>query len=226
MPWPFSGSFAPLREGVVEVIEPKGVHPWRLHVLDLGKLRVGSGKLLACDPFTDLPDGLVYAVPKGDYLVSVTIADVSRAQDGSRTREAYLSVVIRAGEAASHRILMPEKQKPLQDPNAFYGVRVNAGTVAFADAENSKKLLPKGNLYEQLFENGKPDAWFAQMDSGSPLPKGYANIVLPKAKHGENIILSHSGWGDGFYPVIGTFGADGRLAGVHIDLQVVGEFTE
>jgi len=226
MPWPFSGPFAPLREGVVEVIEPKGVHPWQQHVLDLGTLKVDSGKLLACDPFMDLPDGLIYAVPKGDHAVCVTIADVSDAGDGSHKRESYLSMVIRASEAVSHRVLMPEKQKPLRDPKAFYGVRVGAGTVAFADAENAKKLLPKGNLYEQLFENGKPEAWFAQMDSDSPLPKGYANIVLPKAKHGENIILSHSGWGDGFYPVIGTFGADGRLAGVHIDLQVVGEFIE
>jgi hypothetical protein len=36
---------------------------------------------------------------------------------------------------------------------------------------------------------------------------------------------AHSGWGDGFYPVIGTYDDRGRLAGVHIDLQVVGDFS-
>jgi hypothetical protein len=224
VPWPFSGPFAPAHEGVVEVIEPKGVHAWRLRVLDLGLLRVPSGKLLACDPFAGMPDGVIADVPKGDYPVKVSIADVSDAQDGSHNREAYLSVVIASGEAASHRPVVPPKEKLLL-PDHFYGVNVDAGTVAFVDAEAVRKLMPKGNWYNELFENGRGDSWFAQMDSDSPLPKGYANIVLPLARHGENLILAHSGWGDGFYPVIGVYDSNRRLLSVHVDLQVVGEYT-
>jgi hypothetical protein len=63
------------------------------------------------------------------------------------------------------------------------------------------------------------------MDAPAPLPAGYANITLPLAADGENLVLSHSGWGDGFYPVVGSWDGDGRLLAVHIDLQVVGDFT-
>jgi hypothetical protein len=50
---------------------------------------------------------------------------------------------------------------------------------------------------------------------------GLANIPLPLATDGANLILSHSGWGDGFYPVIGGYDVDGRLIAVHIDLLVL-----
>lgn len=40
------------------------------------------------------------------------------------------------------------------------------------------------------------------------------------AAGGENLVLTHSGWGDGFYPVITTHDAEGRLLGVHLDLLV------
>lgn len=42
----------------------------------------------------------------------------------------------------------------------------------------------------------------------------------PGAGDGENVVLSHSGWGDGFYPVVTTHDAEGRLLGVHLDLLV------
>ena len=58
------------------------------------------------------------------------------------------------------------------------------------------------------------------MDSAEHLVAGCANIVMPLATAGENVILSHSGWGDGLYPVVGSYDATGRLLAVHIDLQV------
>jgi hypothetical protein len=43
---------------------------------------------------------------------------------------------------------------------------------------------------------------------------------MPLASNGENVVLSHSGWGDGFYPVLASYAADGTLLGIHIDLLV------
>lgn len=45
---------------------------------------------------------------------------------------------------------------------------------------------------------------------------------MPLAGAGENVILSHSGWGDGLFPVVRTRDARGNLLGLHIDLLVVG----
>lgn len=37
------------------------------------------------------------------------------------------------------------------------------------------------------------------------------------AQNGENIIIIHSGWGDGNYLVVGSFDANHQLLTVHID---------
>jgi len=34
-------------------------------------------------------------------------------------------------------------------------------------------------------------------------------------------VIVHSGWGDGAYPVVGSFDGSDRLVAVHIDFQVV-----
>jgi uncharacterized protein DUF4241 len=44
---------------------------------------------------------------------------------------------------------------------------------------------------------------------------------MPAAQAGENVVLAHSGWGDGVYPVVRTVDADGKPLAIHIDLLVV-----
>ena len=207
-----SDPFLPLTEGVVDGTR------WHHRVLDLGTLRVPSGLIEASDPFVNLGQGLVVEVPKGDYPVRATIADVSDAQDGSHLREAYVSVVLADGDGVTARTLNPGGAPP--PDGEFYGVPVDAGTVAFADAEALARCMPDGNWYDDLFDTGRDDSWFALMDSPDHLAAGYANIVMPLAQAGENVVLAHSGWGDGFYPLVGTYDADGLLVAIHLDLGV------
>jgi hypothetical protein len=187
--------------------------------MDLGVLRLPSGRLEASDPFVNLGQGLVIAVPPGDYPVRVTVADVSDAQDRSHEREAYFSLVLSPGVTARAAAMTPEGSEPPGD-TGFYGVPVDAGTVAFADAEAVSRCMPAGNWYEDLFDTGRDDSWFSLMDSATHLAPGYADIVMPLATAGENVVLAHSGWGDGVYPVVGTYDSNGTLLAVHIDLGV------
>lgn len=198
-----------------------GSERFDLHVVPLGILQVPSGRLGASDPFVCLDHSFEVAVPPGRYPVDVTVADVSEALDGSHLREAYLSVRIADGVVASVVNVVPSGQEPAGDPDVFFGVGVDAGTVGFADVEAVERCMPEGDDYEDLFEPDTGDGWFAMMDDPEHLGTGFANIVLPLATAGENLVLSHSGWGDGFYPVLASRGADGALLGVHIDLQVV-----
>ena len=189
-------------------------------VRELGWLEVPSGRLEASDPFVNLGMGLQVAIPAGSYPAFVTIADVSDAQDGSHLRESYLSVVVSDGVPDRVEFLAPDGSEPITDPDAFYGVNVDAGTVAFADAEAVARCMPPGNWYEDIFDNGGEDSWFALMDSPTHVAEGCANIVLPGATAGENVVLSHSGWGDGSYPLLGVYDSAGHLLSVHIDLFV------
>lgn len=45
-----------------------------LSVLDLGVLRVPSGRVEACDPFVSLGEGPVFEIEPGDYPVTLTRA--------------------------------------------------------------------------------------------------------------------------------------------------------
>ncbi|MBF4635510.1 DUF4241 domain-containing protein [Agreia pratensis] len=197
-----------------------------LRVHDLGILRIPSGSLGAADPFVALDLPITVQIPPGAYPVTVTVADVSTEQDGSHLREAYLSLILSDTPVATIEPV-PGPDGPPED-GSYFGVAVDAGTVAFFDAAAVTSSMPGDgdNWYDEVFDTGEPGSWFDIMDSEMPLPAGTANIEMPLAPAGENVILAHSGWGDGFYPVVQTRDAEGRLTGVHIDLQVVGSVPD
>ena len=178
-----------------------------LSVVDLGVLRVPSGRVEACDPFVTLGDGPVFEVEPGDYPVRVTVADV----------EAYLSLVLADGEPASVEAAQPVRGRGI--------VCVDAGAVAFVDHDAVATAMPPQDDWYDVFDSGEPDSWFSLMDSPDHYRRGAANIVMPLDGAGENIIMASSGWGDGVYPVMLTRDADGAPLGLHIDLGVVGEFA-
>ncbi len=205
-------------------------HPQTVH--GLGLLHVPSGHLEASDPYVNLGYGIVTRIPPGSYPAFVTVADVSDAHDGSHLREAYLSLVVSdAAPVAEVRLVTPEDAEPLAD-GEYYGVPVDAGTVGFVDAEAIASGMPPADSdgddtwYDDVFDSGKPESWFNLMDSPDHYLEGCANVTMPLARAGENVVLSHSGWGDGLYPVVTTHAADGSLLGVHIDLLVAGPEDE
>lgn len=186
-----------------------------LRVVDLGQLVITSGLLEVSDPFVGLAECKAIAVPSGSFPVYVTIADVSRKQDQSHEREAYLSVIFREGDAVELKDALDVDGEP-----AF--VVVDAGTVAFCDHAAARSGMPAGvNWYEEFFDEDADGSWFNLMDSPNHISPGVANIPLPLATGGENVVLTHSGWGDGYYAVNATYNAAGDLLGIHIDLQVV-----
>jgi len=204
----------------------------KLSTISCGKLKLPSGKLIICDPFSGMSksDNHFVQVPPGEYEVIVTLADVSPNLDGSHFREAYASLIIdSASLESSRRFLEPtENGKPsnLQSSNQplasdeFIGYGVDAGTSCFADAETIHSNMPNEDTwYDALFENENNDCWFNQMDDKNLIRKGIANITLPITDN--NLILFHSGWGDGYYPVIGGYDLKGNLIAVHTDFYVV-----
>ena len=132
-----------------------------LTVHDLGVLQVPSGKVEASDPFMNLGESeVVMEVPPGEYPVRLTLADVSDEQDGSHLREAYLSLVLADGVPVS-----TERSSEL--------ISVNAGVVAFADAEAIPRCMPEEpSWYDDIFENGRDDSWFRRLEDPDHLRVG------------------------------------------------------
>jgi hypothetical protein len=203
----------------------------RLRVVDCGMLTLPSGRLVACDLFVLLePEGNPHIkVPPGRYPVFVTVADVSGNDDRSHEREAYMTVMLGDAPEVTRRMLVQraDDEKPLPydlEPDEILGFGVDAGTACFVDDGALKTGMPDPAMwYEGLFESGTAHSWFDQMDDPNHIQAGLANIPLPLATDGANIILVHSGWGDGVYPVVGVYDTDGQLVRVHVDFGVIND---
>lgn len=224
MSWPNDETWSAEKHKQIVTTEDGNRFLW---VVECGDLLLPSGKLVACDPFAFLQtsDNPHVLVPPGRYPISVTLADVSENLDGSDIREAYATVRITKGSESYRRALAlardGESREPLTD-DEFIGFGVDAGTACFVDDEAVSNCMPADvDWYETFFDNGRDDSWFAQMDDPNHIRFGLANIILPLAQRGENIMIIHSGWGDGNYPVVGSFDASHQLLSVHIDFFVV-----
>ncbi len=226
--WPNTPSWCALREGKIQF----GDTNHHFEVVDCGKLVLPSGRLVACDPFADMARGgnHYFQVPPGSYPVRVTVIDVSEEGDGSHLREAYASLLltdvpeVRRGALA---LLQEGDEPPVLEEGEFIGFGVDAGTACFVDDEALKTGMPPEEEWPQLFDSEDSSCWFARMDDPDHLREGLANVPLPLAKNGENLVLFHSGWGDGAYPVVGGYDAQGNLVAIHIDFLIIeGELPE
>lgn len=190
--------------------------PYLLSVADCGELVLPTGLLAVCDPFAmmQVSGNPAIQLPPGRYPVKVTLADVSGLRDGSHIREAYASLIL-SDEPEETRREMPLLNTTY---NAF---GVDAGTVCFVDEGALAGGMLPDDWYDSVFDDGTEASWFSRMDNSQEIREGIANVPLPLARNGENLILFHSGWGDGAYGVVGSYDSSGHLTAVHIDFGVV-----
>lgn len=200
-----------MTEGVVDVLG----RPIGLSTIDCGELALPSGDLLCCDPLADEPgEGPVVRVPAGRHRVWLTVADVSGSLDGSHLVEAYLSIVLAEGEEHHHEPLAPSDETVAD--NEFIGVEVETGAVALLDADAFERCVPDLDDWADEIE--------VVLEDSEPVRDGAQILVLPDAEEDENAAVCRAGWGNGHYPLVGSFAEDGKLLAVHLDLEVVGAF--
>jgi hypothetical protein len=201
------------------VVEVAG-KPVGLSVVECGHLSLGSGRLLCRDAFSEAEEeGLALRVPPGRYPVRLTLADMSGRLDGSELAEAYLTIVLAPGEEASLRPLAQEGDAGEDDELDV--VEVGSDAIAIVDAAAFERCMPDPETWvADVFEGGD-EPWYELLDDPDEIREGVANLVLPLADEGENIILCQAGWGDGRYPLIGSFDDSDRVLAIHVDLQVM-----
>jgi hypothetical protein len=162
--------------------------------------------------------------PAGRFPVTVTLADVSDLLNRSHIREAYASIHFAEGQERYRRKLplaTTGGERPETGGDEFIGFVVDTGTACFVDDSALESCMPDEKTWlNDLFENERADCWFARMDDPNHIRAGIADIPLPLARNGENLILFHSGWGDGVYPVIGSYD-ENRLLAAHVDFLVI-----
>lgn len=176
--------------------------------LELGKLSVPSGRLIAADPLCNLEFGdvapFLLRAPKGRHPVTLSVF----AEEGYAVR--YLAAKLAFNQARPVRFQLAMKPGEFAEslgPQEIFGFPVGAGLACFCDEEIQKsyasfcagwkKSHRDGNLYGDYFAEH-----FVKSAEQSPQYQqeegDWLNWTLPDGS--GNVIMFNSGFGDGVYP--------------------------
>ncbi|HZB32638.1 MAG TPA: DUF4241 domain-containing protein [Streptosporangiaceae bacterium] len=184
-----------------------------VEVIDAGRLRMPTGRLIAADPGwlrspideSELPAFTVHVAP-GEYPVSLSVV---RFDDNPRhVRVAAAKLTVRTEPAATWEpALRPGEDPRSLDEGQFFGFGVDSGTGCFVDAA----ALPAiGHLLDDVYESLFPEVG------------GTRRAVL---ESGANVISFSSGWGDGAYPTWLGRTEGGQVACFIADMLVLDDAT-
>jgi hypothetical protein len=182
-------------------------HDYRMHVVQLGRLSLPTGRICAVEPFAvhDL-DAFKIAVPAGDYNVELAIAD-----SGDDPRVAFARVKF-SSERPVHWKLAVWPRSKVHDlkPDQIIGYPVDGGLGSFMDAATAMELEKLGEnegFYQALAKEFMTDGVTTQY---AMLPAGRANVAV-----------FATGIGDGAYASYFGFGASGRPVMLVTDFGMV-----
>jgi Protein of unknown function (DUF4241) len=194
--------------------DPKVRVPFKL--IDGGKLTITSGEIVACDPFlfNDFP-ALVQKVPVGSHPVRFS-HPMMHGEAGGRV--AFARIDFSAKPVASwNRALTANSDPSTLQPDYIFGYPVDAGTGSFFDRQAGVALLAQ-------LRQGKIPENFSEVWIGAGEVAGKArgmSFYLDVSVPPNNIIMFTSGWGDGYYASYFGYDADGKVASLLTDFQVL-----
>lgn len=179
-----------------------------LKKIEIGKLKVPSGKIIACDNVTQFAARpFINQFPKGEFPVELSMATFSR----DNNIPAFSRILFNNHPVTEWETALIAGQKPIPiDGDLAYGFSVDAGIALFIDsAANAFYHREHPISYEDLY-------------------------VKPYEKHPEkspqyftynfnqyNLIAYQSGFGDGSYSSYIGFDGDGNISVLLVDFQVI-----
>jgi hypothetical protein len=182
-------------------------------VFEAGKLHLPSGRIIACDPFVNMDrPPFTVTVPPGEYPVRLAL--VEGGNDDRRV--AFARLAISPGPVVRWEMALVAGQDPtaLKDGEIF-GYPVDAGTGSFVDADTAADAWPKMTADEDIAQG-----WTTQGDKIGA-GRGTPTFLLDVDMGPGNIIMFTSGWGDGFYASWFGYDAQGKVAALVTDFNIV-----
>lgn len=196
-------------------------------LLKLGDLNLSTGEIVACDPLVGLwnTKPFLKSIPTGIYPVTASIAKTEESGD----RYAVVKLEFSTKKAAKWELAISDGDdiSELKD-DEYLGFPVDAGLGCFCDVETQRwydkwerefmEKHPNGNIYDDFFA-----AEFKKnvIDPNDPLDIGdWLNFYLPN-KPDLNVIMFHSGYGDGAYPCYWGIAEDEKICSLVVDFQVL-----
>lgn len=197
-----------------------------VEILEIGQLNTPSGQIAVCDPLV-YPDMLPLnrKVKPGKHPITICIAKTE--DSGDRYAAAKLELNNKTAVKWVMALRDGEDINELTDDADYFGFPVDAGLGSFVDGESAIEYLkfesefmktnPGGNIYDDFFaaefkKNAK--------DQHNPSDPGdWINFHLPDSD--LNIVMFHSGYGDGTYPAYWGIDNEGEIVSLVIDFFVL-----
>lgn len=199
----------------------------KLRIKSLGNLHLPTGRIVACDPLVwQGAEPFTLKLKPGDYPITVLLhkADVG----GERYALAKLEFTKNKPVCWEMAVTKDQDPKQLND-DEIYGYSVDAGLGCFMDIQTYREYA----AFEKEFMQKAPkantwDDYFAPLfKANAEKPKDphdygdWLNFTVPKNKQ-DNVVMFHSGWGDGLYASYWGFDKSGEICSLVTDFQVIG----
>lgn len=193
--------------------------------INIGMLKVPSGKIVATDPIVyPIAKPFLRTVPPGEYPVKIYAATIEGV--GERYAIAKLEFSKDKAEKWVMALLEGEDINNIKE-DGFFGFPADAGLGGFFDYETGKKLVefnkkfreenPEKNLYDAVFA-----AEFKKSAKNLNDTTDYGDWINYKIPESNlNVTMFQSGYGDGVYPSYWGIDKDGNVTSLVIDFLVL-----
>ena len=173
-------------------------------IFEIGKIKIESGKIIACDPVV-MRDGIPFTrvFPVGEFPVELAMAKTINDE-----RVAFSRITFSDRDVAKWEFALQPGQKPIElKDTAFYCYGVDAGTGIFIDSIANNIFVSRGQAeWERVFISGAEDNGY----------KGYTYNF-----DGHSLATFSTGYGDGCYATYIGFDETGNICRLLTDFALV-----
>lgn len=214
----FSRAFSPDYVAIADDALPgEKPRPTRIffRVSELGPLKITSGRLVVADPFVGIDQQpLSLAIANGSYPVRLAVLQGTMGQG----RVAFARVDFSSRPVVRWEAAKPsDVQRDAENPDATWSFTVDSGIAGFFDADAGRAAAASGASDDTFF-----DAWLEKGQTAGLKERGATGAFrLDAAIGAANVVAFDAGWGDGVYAAYAGFDADGGLAALVADFDIL-----
>lgn len=180
--------------------EKGNITPIHLFGINIGKIKIVSGRIIACDPLHTDEYGIAFTTvfPTGEFPVHLSIA-----QTGEEDLVAFARIMFSEEPVERWELALQEGQKPIAvGDDDIHGYGIDGGIGIFVD-EEAKKALDKSNLID--------DELYGPLNT--EMDKHYHNTWRYALYNfgNHNLASFTTGFGDGRYATYIGYDAAGKI---------------
>ena len=183
--------------------------------VEAGVLKIVSGKVVVADPFIGADQQpLALDIANGDYPVRLAVLQGTMG----RGRVAFARVDVTGRPVVRWETAKPiDMQRDAENPGGEWGFNVDSGIAAFFDPAAGVAAAAAAQANDDVF-----DRWLERGQNAGAKERGATGAFRLEIASGPGTVVAFdAGWGDGVYSVYAGMDADGRLAALLADFDII-----